>query len=307
MLLKEKKLNLLGQGLLLLATLIWGSTFIILKDTLDSLPVMLVLAVRFLTSALILLAVFRKRIKKMTGKTFLIGLTLGGVLSAAYLFQTYGLKDVSAGENAFLTSVYTVMVPFLCWAIFKRRPDVYSFIAGSVCILGIGCVSFSNGGAFAVGIGQILTVVCAVFYALQIIIVDEFVKEEGPACLLFLQLAVVGVVCAVGSCIFEFGRTEISMTADALCRLIYLTLIGTLGAQACQMIGQKYVSASHTSILLSFESVFGLLFSVLAGGERLTPVSCIGFFLVFLSVVISETKLRFITKRLKKKTLHVEE
>lgn len=307
MLLKEKKLHFFGQGLLLLATLIWGSTFIILKDTLDSLPVMLVLAARFLTSALILLIVFRKRMRRMTRKTFLIGLMLGGVVAAAYLFQTYGLKEVSAGENAFLTSVYTVMVPFLCWAIFKRRPGAYNFIAGGVCILGVGCVAFSDGTSFAMGVGQLLTVVCAVFYALQIIIVDGFVKEEDPACLLFIQLAVVGVVCIVGSCFFELGRTEISLTGDALWRLAYLTLIGTLGAQACQMIGQKYVSASHTSILLSFESVFGLLFSVLAGGESLTPVSCIGFFLVFLSVVISETKLKFITERLKKKTSNGKE
>ncbi|MBQ8295598.1 MAG: DMT family transporter [Clostridia bacterium] len=301
MLTNEKKNNLKGQGLLLLSTLIWGTTFLLLKNTIDSIPVMFVLFVRFFTSAAIVFALFFKKIIKMPKRTLAVGLALGGVLSAAYLFQTYGLKGVSPGENAFLTSTYTVMVPFMAWAVFRKKPNRYSFIAAALCIAGIGCVAFYDGFRFTVGLGQILTLVCAVFYGLQIIIISVGEEKDDPVCLLFVQLAVVGVVCGAGSLIFEMGKAPIVVTLESALCLAYLTLFGTLLAQGGQMIGQKYVSASHASLLLSFESVFGLLFSVLFGGEELQLVSCIGFVLVFLSVIVSETQLQFLTKRFQKK------
>ena len=298
---KEKKYNLIGQGLLTLSTLIWGTTFLLLKNTLDSLPVMFVLFARFFTSAAVLFALFSKRLLKMSKRTLRNGLRLGVVLATAYLFQTYGLKGVTPGENAFLTSTYTVMVPFMGWIAFRRRPDAYSFIAAALCIVGIGCVAFYDGVNVTVGIGQILTLVCAVFYGLQIIIISASGETDDPICLLFVQLLVVGCVCGVGTLAFEVGRAPMSFEKDSVLCLVYLTLIGTLVAQGGQLIGQKYVSASHASLLLSFESVFGLLFSVLFGTERLTLVSCIGFALVFLSVIVSETKLQFLTGLWKKK------
>ncbi len=301
MLKKEKQLNYIGLALLMIATLIWGTSFIILKNTLNSLPVMFVLAIRFIISAVVLFIIFHKKFISITKKTVLTGLSLGAILATAYLLQTYGLKGVSPGENAFLTSTYSVMVPFMCWALFKRKPDAFSIVAGVLCVGGIGLVAFTDGTGLTAGLGQILTLVCAVFYGLQIIVISIFGEREDPMVILCIQLAVVGAVCLIGTLCFEVGRQEIVLDGGLILTLLYLTFFCTLIAQGCQMVGQKFVPTSQASIILSLESVFGLLFSAILGGESFNALSIIGFALIFISVIISETKLKFITDLFKKK------
>lgn len=301
MLTNGKKFPFLGQVLLVTATVIWGTSFIIFKDTLDTLPVLFLLAFRFLLSSLCLFVCFYKRIVKMSKKTLVAGLILGGILASAYILQTYGLTGVTPGENAFLTSTYTVLVPFICWIFFRRRPDVFSFIAGIICLLGIAFVAFYDGVNMGIGLGQILTLAGAVFYALQIIVID--IKGEGadPMPMLFLELLVVGVVSLFGTCFIEVGRVNISLNLPIILKLLYLSLFCTLIAQGLQIVGQKLVPASQASIILSFEAVFGLIFSIIFGTDKLTPISSIGFALIFLSVIISETKLKFLFVKRKNK------
>jgi drug/metabolite transporter (DMT)-like permease len=301
MLANDKKSPFLGQILLLTATVIWGTSFIIFKDTLDTMPVLFVLAIRFLLSSLCIFIIFFKKIIKMNKKTVVAGLILGAVLASAYIFQTYGLTGVTPGENAFLTSTYTVLVPFMCWLFFRRKPDVFSFIAGITCLVGIAFVAFYDGINLGIGLGQILTLVGAVFYALQIIVID--VKGEGadPIAMLFLELLVVGVASLIGTCCVEVGRVNISLNLPIILKLLYLSLFCTLIAQGLQIVGQKLVTASQASIILSFEAVFGLIFSIIFGADKLTPISSIGFALIFISVIISETKLKFLFKKSKNK------
>lgn len=301
MLKKEKQLNYIGLSLLMFATLIWGTSFIILKNTLNSLPVMFVLAIRFTISAVVLFIIFHKKFIGITKKTVITGLSLGAILATAYLLQTYGLKGVSPGENAFLTSTYSVMVPFMCWALFKRKPDLFSIVAGVLCVGGIGLVAFTDGTGLTVGLGQILTLVCAVFYGLQIIVISIFGEREDAMVILCIQLAVVGAVCLIGTLSFEVGRQEIVLNSGLILTLLYLTFFCTLTAQGCQMVGQKFVPTSQASIILSLESVFGLLFSAILGGESFNALSITGFALIFISVIISETKLKFIFDLFKKK------
>lgn len=309
MLSTEKRLNLMGQLMLIIATMIWGTSFFILKNTLDTLPVMFVLAVRFLTSAIILFLVFYKRVIKIKKRTLLVGVTLGVILAIAYLLQTYGLIGVTPGENAFLTSTYSVMVPFMCWLFFKKRPDAYSFIAMTFCIVGIGFVALSGQVGFSLGIGQILTLACAIFYGLQIVVISFFGDGEDSMVILTIQLAVVGLICLCGSLFVEIGREPIKLNGGLIGTLVYLTLACTLLAQGLQIKGLKHVSPSQGSLLLSLESVCGVLFSAIMGGESFTLYNVLGFVLIFVSVIISETKLSFITKLFKKRTeeISVEE
>ena len=298
----EKQVNGIGQLMLVVATMIWGTSFFILKNTLDSLPVMLVLAVRFLVSALILFVMFFNRIKRVKKRTVLVGVALGAILSCAYLLQTYGLTGVSPGENAFLTSTYSVLVPFMCWLLFKKRPDAFSFIAMIFCIVGVGFVALSGEVGFSLGIGQLLTLACAIFYGLQIVVTSFCAEREDRMAVLTIQLFVVGFVCLIGSLFAEVGRTAISLNLELVATLAYLTLACTLLAQGLQIQGLKNVPASQGSLLLSLESVFGVLFSAMLGGENFTVYNVLGFILIFISVIISETKLSFITRLFKKST-----
>ena len=113
----NKKLNIFGQLLLLLATVAWGTSFIILSKTIETVNELFVLCIRFFVSGLMLGLIFIKKIIKMNKRTLFRGVLLGVILSLAYIIQTYGLTLTTPSRNAFLTSSYCVMVPFIVWII----------------------------------------------------------------------------------------------------------------------------------------------------------------------------------------------
>ena len=132
---KSKKMNLLGQFLLFTATLAWGTSFLILKETINEVPAFYVIAIRFLSAGLILLAVFFKRLKKLNKKTFLGGVVIGLSVTFAYVTQTLGLMNTTPGRNAFVTSSYCVMCPFLMWMMFKQKPKICHLISAVLCLV----------------------------------------------------------------------------------------------------------------------------------------------------------------------------
>ena len=191
----ERKQKTVGQLLLLLTCFLWGTSFFVLDKTLDRLPVLFVLFVRFFTSAVILFIIGFKRFLHLKKRTAFIGLLLGATLATAYLFQTYGLKwenpVVTPGENAFLTSTYTVMVPFMCWIFFRKKPSVFSIIAAAVCVVGIAFVNVTDTG-LTFGPGQVLSLISAVFFGLQILIISRFVNKDDGWVILTLEMLTVG-------------------------------------------------------------------------------------------------------------------
>lgn len=321
---QSKKLTFLGQFLLLLATIVWGTSFFILKETIEFVPAFYVLTLRFLTSGLVLFFVFIKTNLKTDKKTFLQGLILGLCLSGAYGFQTVGLGYTTPARNAFLTSVYSMMVPFMMWAFFKKKPKIYNVVSAVLCVLGVGFVALSGESDKASNafLGNLLTLICAIFYALQIIFINKFQSEpmlienkvdgvlENAAedarqdsggfyktiQLLTVELLTVGAVSALISVCYHLpvsGGAAFKLSGGQILKIAYLAAICTLGAQMMQIFGQKLVSANQASLILSLEAVFGTLFSVLFGAERLTAFLIIGFIIVFIAVIINETEFDF--------------
>ena len=124
--LTKNKLNLIGKFLLFTATIIWGSSFIILKNSLDDFPMYLLLCFRFLIGGILFGLVFIKKVLKTNKRTLFQGMFLGVILAVAYIVQTYGLViSNSASKNAFLTASYCVLVPFLAWGIFRKKPNLF--------------------------------------------------------------------------------------------------------------------------------------------------------------------------------------
>ncbi len=291
---KSKKLNLIGQLCLVSAILVWGSSFVILKQTMESVPPFYLIAIRFLLSSLVLFLVFIKKMIKIKLKTLIRGGILGLFLAGAYLFQTIGLINTTPARNAFLTSAYCVMCPFLVWILFKSKPELKSFIAAVLAIIGIGFTAFSNGniGGSDTLLGDGLTLVGALFFAFQIIFIEKFQKQGEDAIeLLIPQLLVVGVIFTVLSLSIELPTKGISAYALSLNQLgsvAYLTFICTLFAQAMQIIGQKYTMSAQSSIILSGEAVCGAVFSVIVGYEKLGAFLIIGFVIMFIAMLLTE-------------------
>lgn len=295
---KKARLNLIGQLLLFAATIVWGTSFFILKETIATYPPMYVIGFRFFLSAIILFLIFIKRIIKLTKGALIRGIAVGLCIAAAYLTQTYGLAKTSPGTNAFLTSLYCVICPFLFWLFYRVKPKLYNLVSMVLCVIGLALVAFSGGeeseNEF---IGCVLTIVSAIFFALQIVFNDRFQKNNDDTFqLLFVQLLTVGIILLAISFIFELplrGIESYLFKKEHLFNVIYLTLACTVFAQLAQILGQKYTQANQAAIILSLEAVFGALFSVIFGAEQLSLILFSGFVVIFLSVLITELRVDF--------------
>lgn len=280
----------LGRASLLGATLIWGSSFIVLKSTLDSVPTLWVLALRFTGAAALMALIGWKELKQLDRQYLKKGAVLGTALFAAYTLQTFGLEYTTPGKNAFLTATYCVLVPFMWWAFTKKRPDAYNLCAALVCIIGMALVSLD--GDLSLGLGDGLTICCGIFYALHIILTSRAVEGRSPVLLSMVQFAVAGLWCWVTAPMVSAFPTGVP--ASAWWSIAYLCFMCTGICFLLQTIGQKHTTPQTASIILTLESVFGTLLSVIFYHEQLSLKTLTGFVLIFIAVLISETKLSFI-------------
>ena len=272
-----------GRVICALAALIWGIAFVVMKDALDNIGVFWLLAVRFLLGGVIVSAVFHRRLGRLRGKTLLHSVQVGAVLAAAYIVQTFGLRETTPGKNAFLTAVYCVIVPFIDWRWSRKAPGAKALLAGFICLGGIGLISLEEG--LTVGAGDLLSLLCGVLFAFQVTMLGHYGREDDPIALTVGQLLTVGVICLAGALLTEPlpGR----IPASAWWEIGYLVVFSTALALVMQNVGQSMTSPASAGILLSLESVFGALSSVLFYGEQLSARVAVGFAVVFAAVVLS--------------------
>lgn len=283
----------LGRTCLILTTLIWGSSFVILKSALDSITPLWVLAIRFSGAAILMLIACLPRLKKLDKRYVTGGCLMGLCLAAAYILQTYGLVYTTPGKNAFLTTTYCILVPFLYWVISGKRPDKYNIIAALVCLVGVGFVCLGND--LSINIGDMLTILCGLFYGLHIIVTSRTAENRDPVIITILQFATAAVVCFIGAVLFEPAPHDIG--SGTWLSIAYMTFICTGLCYILQTVGQKYTPPSQTAVILTLESVFGSAISVILGVESLTFNIALGFFLIFIAIITSETKLDFLNKK----------
>lgn len=285
--------RILPKFALFSAALIWGSSFFIVKNTVDIFPTNFLLAIRFTIGCLLLCVLFPKKLTQLNRTCLWQGIVLGLLIFTAYCIQTIGLTDTTPGKNAFLTAAYCILVPFLYWITDKRRPDLYNFSAAFLCLTGIGLVSFD--GSFSMRFGDAMTLISALFFAAHIVAGARFGGKSDPILLTILQFGTAAVCSWVLGFTTETFPKEIPL--NAALGLLYLAVFATTIALLLQNIGLKYADPTSGAILLSLESVFGVLFSMLFYQERLTLRLGAGFLLIFIAVILSETKLSFLRKK----------
>ncbi len=274
----------LAKIALFAASLIWGSSFFIVKNTVDVLPPNVLLSIRFLIGSLVLGLVFFKRLRKLNKDYWLSGGMIGIFLFLGYCVQTIGLVATTPGKNAFLTAVYCVIVPFLYWMIDKTKPKNDQFLAAIICIVGIGFVSLDAN--LTMGYGDALTLVSGLCYSFQIVLIAKFAKGKDPILLTFIQFIVAGILSWTTAMLFE--PIPEGLPQESVLPLLYLGVVCTAGALALQNIGQKHTDPSSAAIILSLEAVFGVLFSIAFYGEQLNFKLFLGFVLIFIAILISE-------------------
>ena len=286
----DKKKSLYADLSLLLVAIIWGSGFVVTKNALDHMGPYYLLALRFSFATILFTLVFFKRIKNANIKDIKSGIIVGIFLFGGFATQTVGLNYTTAGKQAFITATNVVMVPFIYWALSKKKPDNYDISGAILCFVGIGVLSLDGGTT--INYGDFLTLICAVFFALHISSVGHFAKDSDALVLTVVQFATAAVLSIICLLIFEPGAIKIHQ--ETIFPILYLGIISTLIAFLIQNVAQKYTTSTHTAIILSLESVFGSLLSLIFLKEPFTFRFLIGCMAILISVIISETKLKFL-------------
>lgn len=289
----KNRMGLWGRLALLTTAVIWGSSFVILKNAIDGLGVMWVLAMRFTISALLLLALAGKRLRSMSRASVRGSVLIGVCLAAAYIVQTYGLKYTTPGKNAFLTTTYCVMVPFLAWLVYKRKPGLHNVAAAVLCVAGIGFVAL-DAGFGEVNTGDVLTIFSGVFYALQIILMEQYISGCDSLSVSAVEFSTAAVICLVGTFVFE--GTPVMPASGQIFAVLYLAVMCTALCFFLQAWGMKYTPSSTAAMIMTLEAVFGTVFSVILYHEQVTPRLLAGFALIFVAVVLSETGAELLKK-----------
>ena len=277
--------------LIVVATMIWGYSFVVMKDVVEVVPPAWLLGLRFVSAGIILCAILHKRLaRSMSVKVLGMGAVLGVLDFSAFFAQTVGLQHTTPGINAFLTATYCVIVPFLWWILARRRPTVFNVGAAVLAVAGIWLVSVSSSGeGLSLGLGEGLTLLCALFFAIHIVCVSKFSRFADVLVLTAVQFVTEGLCGLVlGAGTEAFPAAALADPA-ILAQFAFLVLFASIVAFGIQNVALAYVPPAQASLLLSLESVFGVVFSILLYGETMTLRLVVGFALIFVAIVVSET------------------
>lgn len=286
------KKEILGKCMLLMSALIWGSSFIVMKNAVDFISPFTLLCIRFVLSTIFISILFFNKIKKIKKQDLLGGFLAGLALFSAFSIQTFGLQLTTPGKNAFLTAVYCTIVPLLSWLYFKKKPDKAQIFAAILCFIGVGFVSLDS--SLKVNLGDLYTLIGGFLYAVHIIVCEKAMKKTSPIIITALQFAFASIFSFIAVSLFEDISVVFHIDSSIYLQILYLAFFATTLCYLFQNVGQKFVNENIAALLLSLESVFGVFFSILFGQEIMTLQIGLGFMIIFISVLISETKLSFL-------------
>lgn len=283
-----------GEIGLFLIAIIWGSGFVGSKLAIDGrMTPMQILTIRYLIGTLILGIVFFKKIKEnITKESMVAGVILGIFSFLGFTTQTIGLVYTTASKNAFITAVNVVIVPFIGFVLYKRKLDKIGVASSLLALIGIAVLSLESD--FSINFGDFLTFVCAFGFAFHIFFTGEFSAKYNSYVLTVIQFATAFVMSFIVQ--LAIGEGSIIATSKGYLGVLYLGIFSTAIGFLLQTKCQRMVDQTKAAIILSTESVFGAILSILILGEVLTFRMVIGCVIIFASIIISETKLSFLKK-----------
>ena len=278
----------LAIGALMLVTVIWGGGFVASDMALESMKPFQIMMVRFLLASVLMGVISwgqRKGEEKLKDRSGAIkaGVLMGVTLFMGFAFQIIGLQYTTPSKNAFLTALNVVIVPFIAFVILKKKIGANGIIGAVMSVLGVGLLSLN--GNFTVSLGDGLTLLCAVGFAFQIFFTSEFVKKYPASVLNMVQMFTAFVLSAISLVIF--GENDFQVTTQGWLSVLYLGVVSTTICYLLQTACQKYIDETKAAIILSMESVFGTIFSIMILHEVVTVRMVIGCAVILAAVIIS--------------------
>ena len=273
---------------ILFAAAMWGISFTTMKGMVTEMPVFHLLMMRNALATLGMLVWVRGRfLSAFDRRNVSLGIALGLTGFGAYATQTIGLSMTTPGKNAFLTACYCVMVPFFAWLFGQGRPGLRHVLAAVLCVAGIGMVAADGG--LPLNAGDLLSLACGVFYALQFVILAKWGQGCDVLVATTWQFVLMALLSAVVSGLAEPSYVFPMPTMQDILTMLFLALVCSCLCFGLLNRAMTHVNPTEGSLLSALEAPFGVLASVLFYHELVTARLLMGFALIFVSVVISET------------------
>ncbi|WP_026182750.1 DMT family transporter [Leeia oryzae] len=283
----------LPVSVLILITMFWGGSFIVVQTALRWAGPYSFVGMRFLVAGLIALLLCGKEIKELHRREITAGIMIGTILFGGYILQTIGLTSIPSSKSAFLTGLYVPLVPLVQWAIFRKLPKLKAWVGVLVAFIGLILLSNPHGMSLQIGTGEWLSIISTLLIAFEISFISHFAQGCNPKRTASVQLLTVSLLAFVSMAFTHEAPPVFSH---------YLTacILGVGAATALIIIGmnwaQKTVSATSATVIYAMEPVWAGVIGYLAG-EPMTWMSISGAGLIILSVLISSLDFGFLRPR----------
>jgi drug/metabolite transporter (DMT)-like permease len=277
-------------GAVVVATFLWGGTFVAIRDSVAAIPPAALVTGRFACAGVLFAIGLAVRRRLPTARAVLGGAISGVLMAAEFYFQARGLESTSAGSSAFLTCAGSLLAAFWAWLLLRQRPSGRLLLGLALALVGSALLSLRQG--LVLGAGEAWTLLGALLFGLQVVALAPFARTADPIAIVCVQsfvaaailLPFAGSPASVWSAIAGAGRGD----PAALFRFGYLAVAGSTVAPLLQVLAQRVLPPGRIGLLFALEPVFALLFALTIGREQFTPRWWLGSALILAAVLFVE-------------------
>ncbi|WP_027414858.1 DMT family transporter [Aneurinibacillus terranovensis] len=301
------KKTLVADAILLFVTLVWGTTFVVVQNAINTLPPLTFNSIRFFIASVFLfvflIMFYRQQIRQINGKLMVAGFILGTLLFLGYAFQTVGLLYTTSSKAGFITGLSVVMVPVFAFFILRQHPKLSAILGILIATIGLYFLTMSN--TMAVNKGDIFVFLCAISFALQIIYTGRYAPHFPSLALALLQILTVSILSGLGSLVFEDWhaalRPAVMMNPTVYWALLITAIPATALAFLAQTKCQKFTTPTRVALIFSMEPVFAAVTSYFFSSDVLTGRSLVGCLFIFIGMILAELPIDQLVQRMRDK------
>ena len=276
-----------AEILLIFITVIWGSTFTIVKKALILVSPIMLVSLRFWIATVVIAAVMPIQFRRIDSQTILKGFLLSLAFLGGFVLQTLGLRDTTPSNSAFITSLCVLLVPVLGFLIFHYRSSLQTVIGILMATVGL-VLLLADSSNFSLHSGDFLTLICAFMFAFHILFLGRFVRQTNYRHLIFVMMVCSAILCSVMAPLLE--SPFIAWNPWLLFYLFVLGVLATAFAFIVQGWAQQYSNPNHTALIFSLEPVFATVFAFIFLDQTFSAKEWIGGSLILLGIIVSEIR-----------------
>ena len=279
--------------LLAACALIWGATFVVVKEALSDASVFVFLSLRFVLAGAVLAVMHHRELRKLHAGGVRAGALIGCLMFAGYAFQTVGLTMTTPSKSAFITGFFVVLVPLFLAGFGRRRISPWIWAGVFSAVAGLYFLSVPSSGFSELNLGDVLTLFCAALYALHIIAIGHYASRYSSGVLVSLQVAATALLSVAAvplSALTGYEAPRAVWTPGLIWAVLGTGVLATVVTFSAQVWAQQYAAPSHVALLLTLEPVFAGVTSFVFLGERMGARGLAGAALILAGILVAELR-----------------